>query len=193
MPSAKPSAQQPATPLFKRYLRIGHPVVTLESRFCLEGAVADGLTIGTLAKRAECQVETIRYYEREGLLPTPARSAGNYRLYGPTHVERLSFIRRCRSLDMTLDEIRTLLNFCDAPMSNCAEVSSLLDEHIHHVADRIAQLRRLERQLKDLRGLCASPGHAVGCGILKEMSRVARRGGKHMTSGHVRGSHPNSD
>jgi DNA-binding transcriptional MerR regulator len=90
---------------------------------------------------------------------------------------------------MTLDEIRALLNFCDAPMSSCAEVSSLLDEHIHHVADRISQLRLLERQLKDLRSQCASPGYAGGCGILKEMSRVAKRGAKNAASGHVQGSH----
>jgi Cd(II)/Pb(II)-responsive transcriptional regulator len=151
--------------------------------------MGNGLKIGALAERTQCQAETIRYYEREGLLPSPPRSRGNYRLYGSAHIERLSFIRHCRSLDMTLDEIRTLLNFCDEPMSNCAEVSSLLDEHIHHVADRIAQLRRLERQLKDLRSLCAHPGHAEGCGILKEMSRAAQRGRKNILPGHVQGSH----
>lgn len=149
----------------------------------------EGLKIGALAERTQCQAETIRYYEREGLLPVPPRSQGNYRLYGPSHVERLSFIRHCRSLDMTLDEIRTLLNFCDAPMSNCAEVSSLLDEHIDHVADRISQLRHLERQLKDLRSLCASPGHSGRCGILKEMSRAAKRAKRTTPMGHIQGSH----
>jgi Cd(II)/Pb(II)-responsive transcriptional regulator len=149
----------------------------------------NGLKIGALAERAQCQAETIRYYEREGLLPMPPRSQSNYRLYGSAHLERLSFIRHCRSLDMTLDEIRTLLNFCDAPMRNCAEVSSVLDEHIHHVADRIEQLRHLERQLKDLRSQCASPGRAEGCGILKEMSRVAKRAQRNVVRGHVQGSH----
>jgi Cd(II)/Pb(II)-responsive transcriptional regulator len=149
----------------------------------------DGLKIGALAQRTSCHTETIRYYEREGLLPVPPRSQGNYRLYGPMHIERLSFIRHCRSLDMTLDEIRTLLNFCDAPTRNCAEVSSVLEAHIHHVADRIAQLHRLARQLKDLRGLCASPGDAESCGILKEMSRVAGGAGKRTLGGHVHGSH----
>jgi Cd(II)/Pb(II)-responsive transcriptional regulator len=151
-----------------------------------------GLKIGALAQRANCQAETIRYYEREGLLPVPARTQGNYRVYGPVHVERLSFIRHCRSLDMTLDEIRTLLDFCDAPARNCAEVSSVLDAHIHHVADRISQLRSLERQLKDLRGQCESPGDAERCGILKEMSRVANGNGKSAKSGqagHVLGAH----
>src|ERR1700680_2708933 len=148
-----------------------------------------GIRIGSLAKRTQCQAETIRYYEREGLLPPPARSEGNYRQYDTTHVERLSFIRHCRSLDMTLDEIRALLDFRDAPTRNCAEVSALLDDHVRHVANRITELRRLERQLKHLRGLCASPGKAERCGILKEMSRASKGGSRLAASGHVHGSH----
>ena len=151
--------------------------------------MSHGITIGALAKRTQCQAETIRYYEREGLLPPPARSQGNYRQYETTHVERLSFIRHCRSLDMTLDEIRALLDFRDAPTRNCAEVGALLDEHVRHVADRIAELRRLERQLKHLRGLCASPGQAERCGILNEMSRVAKGGKQAPPAGHIEGSH----
>ena len=95
--------------------------------------MAAGLKIGELAQRTGTQVETIRYYEREGLLPEPARSEGNYRLYDKAHTERLSFIRHCRSLDMTLDEIRALLKFRDAPNQECGEVNALLDEHIGHV------------------------------------------------------------
>jgi Cd(II)/Pb(II)-responsive transcriptional regulator len=101
------------------------------------------LTIGALAQRMQCQTETIRFYEREGLLPPPARSGGNYRLYGEPHLERLGFVRRCRSLDMTLDEIRLLLQLRDKPAQNCREVNAVLDEHIQHVAARIAQLRRM--------------------------------------------------
>jgi Cd(II)/Pb(II)-responsive transcriptional regulator len=151
--------------------------------------MSHGITIGALAKRTHCQAETIRYYEREGLLPPPGRSQGNYRQYDTTHVERLSFIRHCRSLDMTLDEIRALLEFRDGPTRNCAEVSALLDEHVRHVADRIAELRRLERQLKHLRGLCASPGQAERCGILNEMSRASRGASRAVPAGHVHGSH----
>ena len=151
--------------------------------------MSHGITIGDLARRTQCQAETIRYYEREGLLPAPARSQGNYRQYETRHVERLSFIRHCRSLDMTLDEIRALLDFRDAPTRDCAQVSALLDEHVRHVADRIAQLRRLERQLKHLRGLCASPGQAERCGILNEMSRAAKSGTGAAPAGHVHGSH----
>ena len=64
------------------------------------------IKIGELARRAQCPAQTIRYYEHEGLLPEPIRTAGNYRVYSRAHIERLSFIRNCRSLDMTLDEIR---------------------------------------------------------------------------------------
>ncbi|MGC1457783.1 MAG: Cd(II)/Pb(II)-responsive transcriptional regulator [Steroidobacteraceae bacterium] len=146
------------------------------------------MTIGALARRMQCPAETIRFYEREGLLPPPARSGGNYRLYGKPHLERLAFIRRCRSLDMTLDEIRVLLQLRDKPADNCAEVNGVLDEHIQHVADRIADLRTLQTQLRDLRQLCVSAG-AEGCGILKELARgteVPRAPG---AARHVRGSH----
>jgi Cd(II)/Pb(II)-responsive transcriptional regulator len=147
------------------------------------------ITIGALAKRTSCQAETIRYYEREGLLPAPARSQGNYRQYDMTHVERLSFIRHCRSLDMTLDEIRALLDFRDAPRGDCAAVSALLDEHVRHVANRIAELRRLQRQLRQLRGLCARPGKAERCGILNAMSRGSSAAGVSGSSAHVHGTH----
>jgi Cd(II)/Pb(II)-responsive transcriptional regulator len=145
------------------------------------------LTIGALARRMQCQAETIRFYEREGLLPAPARSGGNYRLYGKPHLERLAFIRRCRSLDMTLDEIRVLLQLRDKPADNCAEVNGVLDEHIQHVADRIADLRTLQAQLRDLRQLCAS-ADAEGCGILKELARGTQTA-QAPAARHVRGSH----
>ncbi|HXG28620.1 MAG TPA: Cd(II)/Pb(II)-responsive transcriptional regulator [Nevskiales bacterium] len=130
-----------------------------------------GLRIGQLAKQADCQVETIRYYEREGLLPKPKRTAGNYRLYGRNHLERLSFIRHCRSLDMTHDEIRTLLRFRDAPGRNCAGVNELLDAHVGHVSERIRDLRRLKDQLEQLRHLCHQVQTSENCGILRELSR----------------------
>lgn len=151
------------------------------------------LKIGELAERTNCQVETIRYYEKEGLLPAPARSEGNYRLYSDTHVDRLVFIRHCRSLDMTLDEIRTLLQFRNAPEQNCGKVNALLDEHIGHVVARIAELKALEKQLKSLRALCNEAQAAKECGILNELgSEVTsagkqRRGKSH--AGHVHGSH----
>ncbi|MFZ1180971.1 MAG: Cd(II)/Pb(II)-responsive transcriptional regulator [Herbaspirillum sp.] len=127
----------------------------------------DILKIGELAARTDCPVETIRYYEREALLPEPVRSLGNYRLYGDTHVERLQFIRHCRALDMTLDEVRSLLRFRDAPAENCGEVNALLDKHIGHVAQRIRALKKLQGQLKMLRAQCDTAQAVEDCGILQ--------------------------
>jgi len=132
--------------------------------------VDKGLRLGELARMAGCRIETIRYYEREGLIPATARSEGNYRLYCHEHVERLRFIRHCRSLDMTLDNVRLLLRFRDAPEENCSPVDALLDEHIGHVVDRIAQLKVLEAQLRNLRGQCRSAQTAKECRILQNLS-----------------------
>lgn len=149
------------------------------------------MKIGELATATQTQVETIRYYEREGLLPLTARTAGNYRIYGPGHVERLAFIRHCRSLDMTLDEIRVLLRFKDAPAEDCGDVNALLDEHIGHVAARIRDLRQLEKQLKALRDQCVGPHSAEHCGILNELAHAAAapRAPAAVHEEHVRGSH----
>lgn len=150
-----------------------------------------GLKIGELAERTDCPVQTIRYYEREGLLPEPARTEGNYRLYGDTHLERLSIIRRCRSLDMTLDEIRTLLRFRDAPEENCGEVNVLLDAHIGHVAARIAELKALEKELKQLRQTCNEVNATKDCGILNNLASDAAAPAisKKTKTGHVHGAH----
>ena len=131
------------------------------------------MRIGELAERTGTQVETIRYYERERLLPGARRTQSNYRVYEASHTARLFFIRHCRRLDMTLDEIRVLLRFKDAPGKNCGEVNALLDEHIGHVAERIAELRLLERQLKALRALCQETQDAANCGILNKLGHVA--------------------
>lgn len=149
-----------------------------------------GLKIGELASRTGCQVETIRYYEREKLLPEPARTEGNYRLYNDAHVDQLTFIRHCRSLDMALDEIRTLLKFRDAPEQNCGVVNALLDEHIGHVAGRIAELKTLEIQLKKLRRLCRKVQTAKECGILNELgTELSISSKKEVSRRHVDGSH----
>lgn len=144
------------------------------------------LKIGALAQHTGTQVETIRYYEREGLLPEPGRTQGNYRLYGLAHAERLRFIRHCRSLDMTLDEVRALLRLRDAPADNCGEVNALLDAHIGHVAERIGELQALERQLKSLRRRCRQSQAAGDCGILQELALPTATG---PSGGHVSGSH----
>jgi Cd(II)/Pb(II)-responsive transcriptional regulator len=152
------------------------------------------LKIGEPAVRASCPVETIRYYEREDLLPIPMRSNGNYRVYDKLHVERLLFIRHCRALDMTLEEIRTLLRFRDSPQENCDGANQLLDAHIGHVAARIADLNMLARKLKSLRRRCGEARAARDCGILNKLGETKTR--TTLTSnngGHVSGSHPRKE
>jgi len=146
------------------------------------------MKIGELAKVTGTQIETIRYYEREGLLASPARTEGNFRIYANVHAERLSFIRHCRSLDMTLDEIRILLRFKDAPAEDCGEVNKLLDAHIGHVAARIRELRALEKHLKSLRERCHEGRDAAHCGILNELSQPSPPGANH-ARGQVHGMH----
>ena len=148
------------------------------------------MKIGELARLAGANVDTIRYYEREGLLPVPARSEGNYRIYGEAHVQRLFFIRRCRSLDMTPDEIRVLLHFKESPQENCADVNRLLDRHIGHVAQRMQELQELERQLKDLRERCGEARDAAHCGILDGLSEAIETIGT--TASPAKGSQRNA-
>jgi Cd(II)/Pb(II)-responsive transcriptional regulator len=150
------------------------------------------MKIGELAKATGTQTETIRYYEGEGLLPKAGRTESNYRVYGQAHVARLSFIRHCRTLDMTLGEIQTLLRFKDAPEQNCEEVNELLDEHIEHVAARIKELRHLQVELKELREQCGAARDAAACGILNGLDKASRETPKRASKterGHVHGSH----
>lgn len=131
------------------------------------------MKIGELAGHTGYTVEAIRHYEHAGLLPKPARTAGNYRHYGPQHLERLQFIRHCRSLDMALGEIRTLLGVRDAPDQSCGAVNAMLDQHITDVGHRIAELRALEQQLKNIRALCGQDLAARDCAILHCLGGVA--------------------
>ena len=133
------------------------------------------MKIGELAERSGCLVETVRYYERIGLLAPPDRSSNNYRAYNELHAERLLFIRHCRALDMTLDEIRTLLDFRDAPGQNCQDVNALLDKHIGHIVDRIANLSILETQLRDLRSRCVATDSTGPCEILHALGTSEAR------------------
>ncbi len=147
------------------------------------------IRIGDLANRSGCKVVTIRYYEKQGLLPETKRTDGNYRIYGTAHVERLRFILNCRSLDMTLDEIRLLLRFKDSPAENCGGVNDLLDEHIGHVASRIRELRQLERQLKSLRELCQDASDAGRCGILNQLAQSDTSKPSALATSHVSKAH----
>ena len=135
------------------------------------------MKIGELAKQTGCPVETIRYYEHEGLLPPAARNpANNYREYGAVHLERLVFIRRCRTLEMTRQEIRELLHARAAPNDSCTSINSLIDEHITHVQTRVAELKALEQQLIQLRRQCQAAHTNRDCGILRSLDHSVADG-----------------
>ena len=131
------------------------------------------MRIGELAAATGVEVETIRYYEREALLATPARQANGYRAYGKSHLERLAFIRHCRALEIPLADIRRLLEFAAQPATECGDVDRLIDEQLLKVQARLKSMRALERQLTELRKRCDAH-HAVGeCGILHELVAAA--------------------
>lgn len=104
------------------------------------------ILIGEVSRRTGCNIETIRYYERIGLMPLPPRR-GRYRSYGAEDVSRLGFVRRARELGFTLDEVRALLGLAAGGEASCAEARDLAAAHLHDVRSRIADLRRMERVL----------------------------------------------
>ena len=127
------------------------------------------MRIGELAERTGCEVETIRYYEREGLIANPARTSSGYRDYRKEHVEQLNFVRHGRSLGMGLAEIRLLLSFKHDPSLACDAIDHLLDEQVARVGEQMRALQKLEKQLKKLRASCRSARTAGQCGILRNL------------------------
>ncbi|MCF2133749.1 MULTISPECIES: Cd(II)/Pb(II)-responsive transcriptional regulator [Burkholderiaceae] len=130
------------------------------------------MKIGELAKRAGCTPETVRFYEKEGLLPVAARTGANYRAYGEAHLDRLRFVRNCRALDMTHDEIRVLLQAADAPARDCGAIDALVDEHLRHVSMRIDELQQLRAQLSALRERCHGARSVQDCGIMRGLAAM---------------------
>jgi DNA-binding transcriptional MerR regulator len=122
----------------------------------------DTLSIGELALATGTKVETIRYYERIGLLAPPARSGGNYRIYARPHLERLSFIRRGRDLGFSLDEVKELLRLSDDRSQSCAEVDRIARLHLIEVERKLADLAALRTKLRQLVGQCQQDTVADG-------------------------------
>lgn len=125
-----------------------------------------GRRIGEVSRLLGVPVETIRYYELCGLLDKPTRTAANYRVYSDEQMERLKFILNCRNLDMTHEEIHRLLTLRSRPPKDCTEVNVVLDEHITHIDERIAELRSLSRQLHALRESCNEARPLENCTII---------------------------
>ena len=131
------------------------------------------MRIGELARQAGVDVQTVRYYEREGLLDTPARTSSGYRAYGPLHLERLNFVRHCRSLDMPLAEIERLIELSHDTRVSCEQVDALVRTHLGRVQAKRKALQALERQLEMLNAQCASGRRVADCGILEELIHAA--------------------
>ncbi|GJE04431.1 MerR family transcriptional regulator [Methylobacterium isbiliense] len=129
---------------------------------------APRLAIGALSRRTGVNIETVRYYERIGLLPLPARSEGGHRLYGRGHLMRLNFVRRARDLGFTLDEIRALLELAEKRDRPCAEARDVAASHLSDVSAKIAGLRTMERVLEDMVARCTG-GTAPDCPLIEAL------------------------
>jgi Cu(I)-responsive transcriptional regulator len=127
------------------------------------------MKIGTLARRAGTNVETVRYYERIGLVAAPARTDGNYRDYSDADVTRLAFIRHARGLGFELVDVRALLGLADQPQRDCREVDEITSAHLQTVEAKISQLESLRGELKRMLSQCAG-GHVADCRIMEALS-----------------------
>ena len=126
------------------------------------------MQIGDLSRQASVNIETIRYYERIGLLPEPHRTAANYRSYGDTHRARLRFVRHSRELGFTIEEIRSLLDLSDDPARDCGEADRIATAHLEQVEAKIAQLTLLRNELARIVGRCRG-GLAGDCRVIEAL------------------------
>ena len=127
------------------------------------------MTIGDLARRTGVKVETVRYYEKAGLLPAPARTAGNYRAYEPEHLARLNFVLRARRLGFSLDQVRELLGLADERDRPCDAVDAIARTHLAEVEQKINELARLRDERASVIGRCRS-GVVADCRIIESLA-----------------------
>ncbi len=123
------------------------------------------ITIGILSKETGVKIETIRYYEKVGVLPAPPRTDGGYRVYDLNYLKRLKFIRRCRELGFTLEKISSLLRLVDSHNYTCNEIKDITSKQLSEVRHKISDLKRLEKILKEMTGKCEG-GKVPECPIL---------------------------
>ena len=126
---------------------------------------ADQVTIGTLSKRVGVHIETIRYYEKIGLMAKPPRTAGGHRIYDPAHTRRLAFIKRGRELGFALGDVRDLLELVDSEAFSCMQVHDLTLAHLHDVRRKLRDLRKLEKVLSKMAAECLR-GDVPECPII---------------------------
>mgnify|MGYP000019291981 CR=1 FL=1 len=157
---------------------IKNPVVTTVSigyrRKIKEG---NDMRIGELGNETGVDIETIRHYEKIGLLSVPPREPNGYRNYETSHLERLAFIRHCRALDMPLADVKRLLDFITHPEVDCGEINRLIDAHLHNIRERLHSMQSLEKQLEVLRARCGDSHIVRDCGILSELVAASHKTG----------------
>ena len=128
------------------------------------------LTIGELAKQTSVKVVTVRYYERVGILPAPPRTLANYRTYSQDHIRKLHFVRRCRELGFTLDQIRDLLRLSAEDAPSCSEVCALTARHLVDTEKKLRDLNRLASELRRIHSSCNGKKTMAECRIIEALS-----------------------
>ncbi|MEC8325414.1 MAG: Cd(II)/Pb(II)-responsive transcriptional regulator [Pseudomonadota bacterium] len=127
------------------------------------------MKIGELSETTGCSIQTIRYYEKEGLLSTPERTEGNYRLYGERALKELEFIKHCRSLDIPLTDVKRLMELKNKPEESCASVNKLIAQQLALVNNRMRELKALKAELQQMASLCTTENTIEACGIIKSL------------------------
>tara|TARA_R110002167_G_scaffold43085_6_gene130482 strand:+ start:826 stop:1233 length:408 start_codon:yes stop_codon:yes gene_type:complete len=128
------------------------------------------MKIGELANKTGCSIQTIRFYEREGLINPLQRTQSNYRLYDKGSLRQLTFIKQCRSLDMSIVEVKQLIQNKENPNNSCASINSMIDVHINDVTNRIQELVQLKETLTDMALACSSNRSIKDCGVLQKLA-----------------------
>lgn len=147
------------------------PVATTESS-PFEGRAVSEFTIGQLSKLTAVNIETIRYYEKIGIMPNPPRTGSGYRIYSEPHIQRLSFVRRSRELGFSQPEVRRLLTLVDEHSYTCAEVQEITAKQLAAVRTKIKDLRKLEKALAKMVSECAG-GDVPDCPIVDILSSTS--------------------
>lgn len=131
------------------------------------------MRIGELSKFVDCPVETIRFYEAQKLLPAAERNISNYRVYGDSHVKRMKFILRCRSLDLSLEEIRQLIDISDHGDKDAVIAHEIVDKHLATIQQKLSEIKKLQSELKELRSKCSCQHESHDhCGLLEGLRDI---------------------
>ena len=131
------------------------------------------MKIGALSSKTGLSVQTIRFYERKALLSKPERTQSNYRSYSEDALKQLMFIKQCRALDMTIEEISLVLRARANPENSCKDINATIDKHIDNIEYRVDELKALQNTLVSIRSNCASDRKIKQCGVLHKLDSIA--------------------